>query len=95
MPAPERMLTHLRQAVALVRATPGRRGHTVALDNCAEVLVAGDLHGHVPNFQAVWKLADQGKIRPRVHAELPLEQWREAFDLLANRQVIGKAVITP
>lgn len=47
------------------------------------------------NADAVWKLADEGRIRPRVHAELPLDRWREAFDLLANRQVIGKAVIVP
>jgi hypothetical protein len=54
------MLTHLRQAVALVRATPGRKGHTVSLQNCADVLVAGDLHGHVGHFQALLKLADLG-----------------------------------
>jgi len=47
------------------------------------------------NVQAVWNLADQGKIRSRVHAELPLSRWREAFDLLADRKVIGKAVIRP
>ena len=47
------------------------------------------------NAQAVWDLANSGKIRPRIHAELPLSQWREAFDLLAGRQVIGKAVIRP
>jgi NADPH2:quinone reductase len=47
------------------------------------------------NAEAVWRLADEGLIRPRVHAELPLERWREAFDLLADRQVIGKAVIRP
>ena len=47
------------------------------------------------NADAVWKLADEGQIRPRVHAELPLDRWREAFDLLANRQVIGKAIIVP
>ena len=58
MPAPDRMLTHLRQAVALVRATPGRRGHTVALADCTEILVAGDLHGHVAHFQALLKIAD-------------------------------------
>ena len=52
------MLTHLRQAVALVRATPGRRGHTVALEDCTDVLVAGDLHGHVPHFQALLTHAD-------------------------------------
>ncbi|MBI1408293.1 MAG: zinc-binding dehydrogenase [Caulobacter sp.] len=45
------------------------------------------------NAGAIWKLADEGTIRPRVHAEVPLSDWREAFDLLANRQVIGKAVI--
>lgn len=58
MPAPERMLTHLRQAVALVRATPGRRGHTLSLENCTDVLVAGDLHGHIPHFQALLQIAD-------------------------------------
>jgi NADPH2:quinone reductase len=49
----------------------------------------------VENAQAIWRLADEGRIRPRVHAELPIERWREAFDLLADRQVIGKAVIRP
>ncbi len=66
MPAPDRMLTHLRQAVALVRATPGRRGHTVALQNCTEVLVAGDMHGHIPHFQALLKTADLAN-RPTRH----------------------------
>jgi NADPH2:quinone reductase len=47
------------------------------------------------NTQAVWNLADQGLIRPRVHAAFPLSAWRDAFDLLARRQVIGKAVICP
>ena len=47
------------------------------------------------NAQAVWRLADEGLIRPRVHAELPLSDWREGFDLLADRRVIGKAVLRP
>lgn len=47
------------------------------------------------NQRAVAALAASGRIRPRVHAELPLARWREAFDLLANRQVIGKAVLRP
>ncbi len=47
------------------------------------------------NVEAVWRMATEGLIRPRVHAELPLGQWRSAFDLLANREVIGKAVIRP
>ena len=47
------------------------------------------------NARAVAELAASGRIRPRVHAELPLARWREAFDLLASRQVIGKTVIRP
>jgi NADPH2:quinone reductase len=47
------------------------------------------------NAEAVWRMADEGVISPHVHAELPLERWREAFDLLAERQVVGKAVIRP
>jgi NADPH2:quinone reductase len=47
------------------------------------------------NIEAVWAMANEGVIRPRVHAELPLADWRSAFDLLADREVIGKAVIRP
>ncbi|PVM84703.1 NADPH:quinone oxidoreductase [Caulobacter radicis] len=42
---------------------------------------------------AVWTMAEAGTVRPHVHAELPLERWREAFELLAQRRVIGKAVV--
>src|SRR5262249_2702350 len=27
------------------------------------------------NTQAIWALAEEGRVRPRVHAELPLENW--------------------
>jgi NADPH2:quinone reductase len=47
------------------------------------------------NRDAVWALAEEGRIRPRVHAELPLSEWRAAFDLLGDRVVVGKAVIRP
>ena len=47
------------------------------------------------NAEAVAEMAASGRIRPRVHAEFPLARWREAFDLLAERRVIGKAVIRP
>jgi NADPH2:quinone reductase len=49
----------------------------------------------VENRDAIWALADEGRLHPRVHAEFPLGDWRAAFDLLANREVIGKAVIRP
>lgn len=47
------------------------------------------------NQEIIWAMAEAGTLRPRVHAELPLAQWREAFDLLAERKVIGKAIIRP
>jgi hypothetical protein len=58
MPTPDRMLTYLRQALTLVRATPGRRGHLVEVRDCTDVLVTGDLHGHVGHFQTLLKAAD-------------------------------------
>ena len=47
------------------------------------------------NLAAIWALAEAGKLNPRVHAALPLERWREAFDMMANRQVVGRAVLLP
>ncbi len=44
---------------------------------------------------AVAGLAASGAIRPRVHAAMPLDEWRSAFDLLAGRTVVGKAVLLP
>ena len=47
------------------------------------------------NTQAIWDLARQGKVKPRVHKEYNLADWRAAFDSLADRQVIGKTIIRP
>ena len=47
------------------------------------------------NAAAIWKLADEGKLKPRVYEEYALDDWRAAFDSLADRQVIGKSVIVP
>jgi NADPH2:quinone reductase len=47
------------------------------------------------NNAAIWKLAEDGKVRPRVDAEYPLDQWREAFETLARRKVVGKTIIRP
>ena len=47
------------------------------------------------NHEAIWRLADDGKVRPRVDAEYPLDQWREAFETLAQRKVVGKTIIRP
>jgi NADPH2:quinone reductase len=47
------------------------------------------------NHAAIWKLAEEGKVRPRVDREYPLGDWRAAFDTLANRTVVGKTIIRP
>ena len=47
------------------------------------------------NNDAIWKLAQEGKVRPRVHEEYGLTDWRPAFDTLADRKVVGKTVIRP
>jgi len=49
----------------------------------------------VENLAAIDALAASGAIRPHVHAALPLSQWRAGFDLLANREVVGKVVLLP
>jgi len=58
MPTPERMLTTLKRATEFVKLTPGRTGHFVELRDSADVLVAGDLHGHIANFQVILQAAD-------------------------------------
>jgi hypothetical protein len=57
MPAPDRMLNILRKATEFVVRTPGRQGHTIFLSDAKDVLVAGDLHGHLGNFQSVMTTA--------------------------------------
>lgn len=69
MPDPDRLLRTLYKAADAVRMTPGRRGRFVPLTGAVEVLVAGDLHGHVGNFQAVYQAADLAK-NPRRHLVL-------------------------
>ncbi len=47
------------------------------------------------NQAAIWTLAGEGRLRPRVDAEYPLADWRAAFESLAERRVIGKTIIRP
>ena len=47
------------------------------------------------NNEAIWKLAEEGKVRPRVDHEYPLTEWREAFETLAQRKAVGKTIIRP
>jgi NADPH2:quinone reductase len=43
----------------------------------------------------IWRWAAEGKTRPQVYAELPLDGWREAFELMRDRRLVGKVVLRP
>jgi len=47
------------------------------------------------NQEAIWNLAEDGKVKPRVDREFALSDWRAAFDSLAERKVVGKTIIRP
>ena len=47
------------------------------------------------NTAAIWALANEGKMHPRVDHEYPLSDWRAAFESLANRKVVGKTIVRP
>jgi hypothetical protein len=69
MPEPDRRLATLQRAAQAFRATPGRKGRVVALQDVDEVLVGGDLHGDVENFRRLMTRADLAK-HPRRHLVL-------------------------
>jgi len=47
------------------------------------------------NMQAIWDLAEAGRVRPRVHAAVPLESWRRAFEMMEERSLVGRVVVVP
>lgn len=47
------------------------------------------------NQAAIWQWAEEGRVRPLVHAEVPLADWRRAFEMMRDRQVVGKVAILP
>lgn len=47
------------------------------------------------NLDAIWQLAAEGRIRPRVHAEYPLADWRAAFEAMRDSGMVGKLVLVP
>ena len=58
MADPSKILATIRKATELTRSTPGRTGSVVSLDDSVEdVMVVGDLHGHLHNFAACLKIA--------------------------------------
>ena len=69
MPDPAKLLHTLTRTAATFHGTPGRTGRVVGLSDAEDVLVGGDLHGHLGNFQALMKKADLEN-HPRRHLVL-------------------------
>jgi len=47
------------------------------------------------NLDAIWAMAGEGRLRPRVHAIYPLAEWRDAFAVMAAATHVGKIVLVP
>jgi NADPH2:quinone reductase len=45
--------------------------------------------------ETIWAWAAEGRTRPSVCAELPLDRWEEAFSLMRDRGLVGKVILTP
>jgi NADPH2:quinone reductase len=44
---------------------------------------------------AINRLAEEGRITPAIDRILPLSRWREGFEAMAQRQLVGKVVFVP
>jgi hypothetical protein len=69
MPDPRKILTTIRRATELLRATPGRSGGVIEPPGAEEVMVVGDLHGNISAFKKALTLAALDK-NPRRHLVL-------------------------
>lgn len=47
------------------------------------------------NIKQIWEWAREGKTRPYVYAEVPLNETLDGFRMLINREVVGKVIVRP
>lgn len=45
--------------------------------------------------RAINRLAEEGAITPAIDRTLPLSRWREGFEAMARRELVGKVVFVP
>jgi alcohol dehydrogenase len=60
-----------------------------------ELKVIGSNSFYDEDLRALMSMIAEGKFRPVIDKVLPLEQAREGLRLIAEREVIGKVVVTP
>ncbi|MFN3836072.1 MAG: zinc-binding dehydrogenase, partial [Glycocaulis sp.] len=47
------------------------------------------------NMDTIWRWAGEGRLKPHIHAEVALSDWRRAFEMMRGREVVGKVVLVP
>ena len=67
---------------------------------CVVGLRAGEYARRFPErgrriHAAINRLAEENRITPAIDRTLPLSRWREGFDAMANRELVGKVVFVP
>src|ERR1043165_2516238 len=60
-----------------------------------ELNIIGSNSFYDDDLRALMRLIADGKMRPVIDKVLPLDQAREGLRLIADREVIGKVVVTP
>jgi NADPH2:quinone reductase len=79
---------------------PQVRANLVLLKNCSIVGVfwgawsAREPAANANNFKEILAIYEAGKLRPLVSLKVPIERAHEALQALADRRVVGKAVLT-
>jgi alcohol dehydrogenase len=60
-----------------------------------ELKIMGSNSFYDDNLAALMQLIHEGKMKPVIDKVLPLDEAREGLRLIADREVIGKVVVTP
>jgi NADPH2:quinone reductase len=77
-------------------ATTGSRGVTeIRLVFWKQLTIMGSTMGTPAEFRQVMRLVFSGNLEPVIHAVMPLEQAREAHEMLERSEVFGKIVLVP
>lgn len=77
-------------------ATTGARGETeIRMVFWKQLSILGSTMGTPADYRTAMDLVFRGRIRPVIHAVLPLEQARRAHELLEAGEVFGKLVLVP
>ena len=60
-----------------------------------ELKIVGSNSFYIENLTALMEMIAKGEMKPLIDKNLPLSQAREGLRLIADREVIGKVIITP